>query len=162
MFSSHSFWTSSFLDVPAGVTQEEGRTVFFFHLPSAVRALIVLARRIQPFISLIDLEVEFLCTNDLIVLHSSGIFIFIFYFFSEKKSRLQGSNSRPNVSEVTRLPLSYRGDRLRGGQKDVLRKLCIPKFKTFKIVRMLCTITTLLPIPKFTNSLSFSFRTTLM
>ena len=27
-FSSHSFWTSSSLDVPAGVTQEEGHTEF--------------------------------------------------------------------------------------------------------------------------------------
>ena len=26
VFSSHSFWTSSSLDVPAGVTQEEGHT----------------------------------------------------------------------------------------------------------------------------------------
>ena len=45
-FSSHSFWTSSSLDVPAGVTQEEGHTGFLIHLPSAVRALIFLARRI--------------------------------------------------------------------------------------------------------------------
>ena len=37
--------------------------------PSAVRALIFLGRRIQPFHSLVDREVEFLCTNDLIVLH---------------------------------------------------------------------------------------------
>ena len=59
VFSSHSFWTSSSLDVPAGVTQEEGRTGFFIHLPSAVRALIFLARRIQPFLSLVDREVEF-------------------------------------------------------------------------------------------------------
>ena len=58
VFSSHSFWTSSSLDVPAGVTQEEGHTGFFIHLPSAVRAFIFLARRIQPFISL-DREVEF-------------------------------------------------------------------------------------------------------
>ena len=28
VFSSHSFWTSSSLDVPAGVTQEEGHTGF--------------------------------------------------------------------------------------------------------------------------------------
>ena len=27
VFSSHSFWTSSSLDVPAGVTQEEGHTL---------------------------------------------------------------------------------------------------------------------------------------
>ena len=31
------FWTSSSLDVPAGVAQEEGHTGFFIHLPSAVR-----------------------------------------------------------------------------------------------------------------------------
>ena len=42
------------MDVPAGVTQEE-----LIHLPSAVRALIFVARRIQPFLSLVDREVEF-------------------------------------------------------------------------------------------------------
>ena len=59
VFSSHSFWTSSSLDVTAGVTQEEGHTVFLIHLLSAVRALIFLARRIQPFLSLVDCEIEF-------------------------------------------------------------------------------------------------------
>ena len=59
VFSSHSFWTSISLDVPAGVTQEEGHTGFFIHLLSAVHALIFLARRIQPFLSLVDREVEF-------------------------------------------------------------------------------------------------------
>ena len=59
VFSSHSFGTSSSLDVPAGVTQEEGHTGFLIHLLSAVRALIFLARRIQPFLSLVDREVEF-------------------------------------------------------------------------------------------------------
>ena len=80
VFFSHSFWTSSSLDVPAGVTQEEGHTGFLIHLLSAVRALIFLARRIQPFLSLVDREVEFriLCTNDLIVLHPLGIFILVF------------------------------------------------------------------------------------
>ena len=34
-------------------------TGFFIHLLSAVRALIFLARRIQPFLSLVDREVEF-------------------------------------------------------------------------------------------------------
>ena len=77
VFSSHSFWTSSSLDVPAGVTQEEGHTGFLIHL-SAVRALVFLARRIQPFLSLVDREVEFLCTNDSIALHSLGIFSFTF------------------------------------------------------------------------------------
>ena len=59
VFSSHSFWTSSSLDVPAGVTQEEGHTGFLIHLLSAVRAFVFLTRRIQPFLSLVDREVEF-------------------------------------------------------------------------------------------------------
>ena len=59
VFSSHLFWTSSSLDVPAGVTQEEGHTGFLIHLLSAMRALIFLARRIQPFLSLVDREAEF-------------------------------------------------------------------------------------------------------
>ena len=75
VFSSHSFWTSSSLDVPAGVTEEEGHTGFLIHLLSAVRASIFLARRIQPFLSLVDCEVEVwsLCTNDLIILHPLGM-----------------------------------------------------------------------------------------
>ena len=59
VFSSDSFWTSSSLDVPAGVTQEEGHTGFLIHLISAVRTLTFLARRIQPFLSLVEREVEF-------------------------------------------------------------------------------------------------------
>ena len=46
------------MDVPAGVTQEEGNTGFSILL-SAVLTLIFLARRIQPFLSLVDREVEF-------------------------------------------------------------------------------------------------------
>ena len=45
------------MDVPAGVTQEEGH-IGFLHLPCAVLALIFLARRIQPSLSLVDREVE--------------------------------------------------------------------------------------------------------
>ena len=44
-----------FVDVPAGVTQEECHTGFL-HLPSAVLALIFAARRIQPFLPLVDRE----------------------------------------------------------------------------------------------------------
>ena len=47
-----------FGDVPAGVTQEKGHTGFLA-LPSAVLALMFLARRVQPFLSLVDREVEF-------------------------------------------------------------------------------------------------------
>ena len=47
------------MDVPAGVTE-------FLHLPSAVLALIFLARRIQPFLSLVDPEVEFCVLRSLL------------------------------------------------------------------------------------------------
>ena len=82
VFSSHSFWTS--IDVPAGVTQEEGHTGFLIHLLSAVHALIFLARRIQPFLSLVDREVEFCVLTVLIVLHPLGIFILFFCFLVRK------------------------------------------------------------------------------
>ena len=36
VFSSHLFWTSSSLDVPAGVKHKEGHTGFPIHFPSAV------------------------------------------------------------------------------------------------------------------------------
>ena len=48
----------SLVDAPAGVTQEKGHAGFL-HLPSAVLALIFIARRIQPSLSLADREVEF-------------------------------------------------------------------------------------------------------
>ena len=47
------------MDVPAGVTQKEGNTGFSTHLLPAVLALMFLARRIQPFLSLVNREVEF-------------------------------------------------------------------------------------------------------
>ena len=59
VLSSHLLWTSDFLDVPTGVTQEEGHTGFLIHLPPAMLALIFIARRIQSFLSLVDREVEF-------------------------------------------------------------------------------------------------------
>ena len=61
--SSHLFWTSDVWTHQPGshrrkVTQEEGHTGFLY-LPSAVLALIFVARRIQPSLSLVDREVEF-------------------------------------------------------------------------------------------------------
>ena len=98
---------------PAGVTQEEGHTGFPIHLPSAVRALSFLARRIQPFPSLVDREVEFLFTNDF---HRSPLFgYFYFYFilfFTEQKSRLPGFELTSQREVTCLLLLSYRGDRL--------------------------------------------------
>ena len=53
VFSSHSFWTSSSLDVPAGVTEEGNVTQDFSS------TFLRCVRRIQPFLSLVDREVEF-------------------------------------------------------------------------------------------------------
>ena len=66
------------MDVPAGVTQEEGHTGFLIHLLSAVHALIFLARRIQPFLSLVDREVEF-CV--LTIQSFSTRWVFLFFIF---------------------------------------------------------------------------------
>ena len=111
MFSSHLLWTSSSLDVPAGVTKEEGHTGFLIHLPSAVRTLIFLARRIQPFLSLVDREVEF-CANNLIVLHYL-LGIFYLFYSSVRKIPFAGIRTHvPTCQKVTRLLLTYRGDRL--------------------------------------------------
>ena len=66
------------VDVTAGVTKEKGHTGFLIHLPSAVLASTFLARRVQPSLSFVDREVKFLCTNELIVLHLLGIFLFLF------------------------------------------------------------------------------------
>ena len=71
------------MDVPGGVAQEEGHTGFLIPL-SAVHALIFLARRIQPFLSLVDREVEFCVLTIFIVLHPLGI---LFLFFSVPPSQ---------------------------------------------------------------------------
>ena len=89
------------LDVPAGVTQEEGHTGFLIRLPSAVLALIFLARRIQPFFSLVDLFSEF-CVLMIqpFSIHLLGIYIYLFFiFFSEEKSQLPEFELTSNVSE---------------------------------------------------------------
>ena len=58
-----------------------GRSHRISHPPSFCGACLhFLARRIQPFLSLVYREVEFLCiTNDLIVLHSLGIYLFVYF-----------------------------------------------------------------------------------
>ena len=81
VFSSHSIWTSSSLDVPAGVTQEEGHTGFFIYLPSAVRALILSREKNSAIRFPRHPWSWILCANDLIILYSLGFF---FFFCSEK------------------------------------------------------------------------------
>ena len=84
VFSSHSFWTSNSLDVPAGVTQAEGHTGFIIHLLSAVRALIFLARRIEPFLSLVDREVEFCVLTNLSFSTRWAFLVLVFSFLVRK------------------------------------------------------------------------------
>ena len=76
-----------------------------------------LARKIQPFISLVDREVEFLCTNDLIVL---PLFFFVFfshsYFFVRKNpGSCDCTEIRTHVTMSEALfrgyQLNHRGDR---------------------------------------------------
>ena len=67
------------MDVPAGVTQKEGHTGFL-HLSHPMLALIFIARRIQPSLSLIDHEVEF-CVPTI------NRDFFNFHFFCEEKSQ---------------------------------------------------------------------------
>ena len=69
-----------FVDVPAGVAQEEGHTGFLY-LPSAEFALNFLARRIQPFLSLVDRDVEFcVLTNQSFSTCWTFIYLFIYIF----------------------------------------------------------------------------------
>ena len=71
------------VDAPAGVTQEEGHTVFF-HLPSAVLALIFIAKMIQPFHSSSTVKSNFVYPR-ITTLRLLGMFIFI--FICEEKSQ---------------------------------------------------------------------------
>ena len=72
------------LDVKFVGSTSRGHTGFLIHLSSAVRTFIFLARRIQPFLSLVDREVEL-----------------------RKNLSYRDSNSRPNVSESYEV-MSYR------------------------------------------------------
>ena len=88
-----------------------------------MRALIFLARRIQLFLSLVDREVEILCTNDFLIdLHLLGIF----FFFEVRKIPFTGIRTHvPTCQKVTRLLLSYRGDhQYNVGEKPTV--ICTP------------------------------------
>ena len=53
------------VDAPAGVTHEEGHAGFPHLLPSAVLALVLIARRSQPSLSLVDRASRILCTLEM-------------------------------------------------------------------------------------------------
>ena len=63
-------WQITVDQLSVGVTQEEGHTGFLIHLLSAVRALTFFARRIRPFLSLVDREVEF-CVIIIIIINGT-------------------------------------------------------------------------------------------
>ena len=96
------------MDVPSGVTQEEGNTGFSIHL-SAVLALLFLARRIQPFLSLVDREVEF-CVLTIRSPPVGHFFFFSFFFsFSVRKIPFAGIELTSQRVRGYMVPLSYRG-----------------------------------------------------
>ena len=117
MFCSHLFRTSSSLDIPAGITQEEGHTGFLIRLPSAVRALIFLARRIQPILSLVDDEVEFCVVVVVVDSHIQRIVL-----ATEETTVTQQVSHRP-IKRQSRL-WSQRGTKVNGshhGDNPLLR-----------------------------------------
>ena len=107
VFSSHSFWTSK--DVPAGVTQEKDNTGFSIHFLSAVLALIFFARRIQPFLSLVDHEVEFRALT-IKSFSTRWAFLFSFFSFSVRKIPFAGIELTSQRVRGYMVPLSYRGE----------------------------------------------------
>ena len=100
--------------IPAGVTQEEGHTGFLIHLPSAVLALILLARRIQPFLSFVDREVEFCVLTLFKSFSPCWPFYFTFYsyflFILRGKTPVTGIRTHvPTCQKVSRLPTEAPG-----------------------------------------------------
>ena len=61
------------LDIKFVGRTSRGHTGFLIHRLSAVRALIFLARRIQPFLSLVDREVEF-CVLRPTLMHTKNLY----------------------------------------------------------------------------------------
>ena len=83
-------------------------TGFSIHLLSAVLALIFLARRIQPFISLVDREVEF-CVLTIYSFSTRWAFLFSFFSFSVRKIPFAGIELTSQRVTGYMVPLSYRG-----------------------------------------------------
>ena len=95
-----------------------GHTVFL-HLPPAVLALMFIARRIQPLLSLVDRAVESFVhlrinRSPLVIWHDFCSFLLDIDFLCEEKSRFVGlhrnSNSHPNVRRFRGYQLHHRAD----------------------------------------------------
>ena len=103
------------LDIKFVGRTSRGHTGFLIHLPPMVRALIFIAGRIQPFLSLVDREVE-ICILTM-QSFSTWAFLFLFYFILYLVVRnipFTGIRTHvPTCQKVTRLLLSCRGYRIR-------------------------------------------------
>ena len=89
-----------------------GRSHRIFYPPSFCGAyFFFLARRIQPFLSLVDREVEFCVTIQPFSTCWAFLFLFLFLFFSEEKSQLPRFELTSQlVRRLRGYQLSYRGD----------------------------------------------------
>ena len=82
IYSGYQAWL---VDVPAGVTQEEGHTGFLIHLPPAVLALFFSREGFgRSFLSSTVKSIFCVLTN---LSFSTPWWAFYFYFFSEEKSQ---------------------------------------------------------------------------
>ena len=66
---------------------------------------------------------QILCTNDLIFLHSLGIFIVLLFYFLVKK--ITGSNSRLDVSEGYEVTSELPGRPVSGRLNNAIKRFCI-------------------------------------
>ena len=95
------------VDAPVEVTQEKGHTGFL-RFPSAAIALSLMARNIQPSLSLVDREVEF-CVPKIL------LGVVIIYLFLRGKIPVRVTTPRFERSNVKRFrgyQLNHRGDHL--------------------------------------------------
>ena len=84
-----------------------GRSHRIFHPPSFCGACLIFSREKDSAIPFPRRPwSRILCINDLIVLHSLGIYFFIFLFCSEKNPVYRDRTHVPTCQKVTRLPLS--------------------------------------------------------
>ena len=90
----------------------EGRSHRIFHPSSFCGACLNFSREKDSAIPFPRRPLSrILCPNDLIVFHLLDFFIFSFSLFSEKNPVCRNQTHVPTCQKVTRLPLSYRGDR---------------------------------------------------